>query len=148
MVYDLKMSMFGPLPIRVILGISFFLHGLPKLMNPERTQGFLSNIGMPIELSIAIILLEVIGGITVLIGVATRIIALLFSIFMISIILVVKLPDGFIGGYELELLLAAMSVSLVLTGPGILSIEWNILKREAIPKGTEIDNSAKIKNKR
>ncbi len=32
----------------------------------------------------------------------------------------------------------AISVSLVLTGPGRISIEWNILKRELIPYGKKI----------
>jgi hypothetical protein len=52
--------------------------------------------------------------------------------------LLVKLPDGFVGGYELESLLIAISVSLLLTGPGQISIEWNILKREIFPKGRSI----------
>jgi hypothetical protein len=32
----------------------------------------------------------------------------------------------------------AISVSLLLTGPGRISIEWNVLKRELFPKGKQI----------
>ena len=32
----------------------------------------------------------------------------------------------------------AMSISLVLTGPGRISIEWDILRLELIPRGKEI----------
>jgi hypothetical protein len=35
-------------------------------------------------------------------------------------------------------LLLSISASLILTGPGKVSLEWNILKREIFPKGKEI----------
>ena len=57
---------------------------------------------------------------------------------MIGAIVLVKLPDGFVGGYELESLLIAISVSLLLTGPGRISIEYDVLKREIFPKGKSI----------
>lgn len=36
-----KLSMFGPLPIRILAGITFIAHGLPKFENVVGTQGFL-----------------------------------------------------------------------------------------------------------
>jgi putative oxidoreductase len=57
---------------------------------------------------------------------------------MISATLLVKLADGFVGGYELELLLIAISISLLITGPGRVSIEWDVLKRELFPRGKEV----------
>jgi uncharacterized membrane protein YphA (DoxX/SURF4 family) len=39
-----------------------------------------------------------------------------------------------VGGYELELLLMAISISLLLTGPGRISIEWDVLKKELFPR--------------
>lgn len=57
---------------------------------------------------------------------------------MIGSTIVAKLPKGFVGGYELDLLLMAISISLILTGPGRLSIEWNILRRELFPRGKEM----------
>jgi putative oxidoreductase len=53
---------------------------------------------------------------------------------MIGAILLVKVSKGFIGGFELDLLYLAIMISLILTGPGSLSIEKNILKREIFPK--------------
>jgi putative oxidoreductase len=82
--------------------------------------------------------LEVIGGIFLLVGVVTRISAALFIIDMIGAIVLVGLPDGFVDGYELESLLIVISVSLLITGPGRISVEWDILKREIFPKGREI----------
>jgi putative oxidoreductase len=72
------------------------------------------------------------------VGVVTRISAALLIIDMIGAIVLVKLPDGFVGGYELESLLIAISVSLLLTGPGRISIEYDVLKRKIFPKGKSI----------
>jgi putative oxidoreductase len=83
-------------------------------------------------------LLEVIGGIFLLLGVVTRIIAALFIIEMIGAILVAKISKGFVGGYELDLLLITISISLLLTGPGRISIEWDVIKREMFPRGKTI----------
>jgi putative oxidoreductase len=83
-------------------------------------------------------LLEVIGGIFLLLGVVTRITAALFIIEMIGAILVAKISKGFVGGYELDLLLITISISLLLTGPGRISIEWDVIKREIFPRGKTI----------
>jgi putative oxidoreductase len=130
-----KLLMFGPLPIRILAGITFIVHGLPKFDNVAGTQGFFGSVGLPPELAIPIGLLEVIGGIFLLVGVVTRTAAALFIIEMIGATLVVKISKGFVGGYELELLLMAVCISLLLTGPGRVSIEWDVLKREIFPRG-------------
>jgi putative oxidoreductase len=57
---------------------------------------------------------------------------------MIGATLTAKLSKGFVSGYDIDLLLTAVSISLLLTGPGKPSIEWNLLKREIFPKGKEI----------
>jgi putative oxidoreductase len=133
-----KLLMFGPLPIRVLAGITFLAHGLPKFENITGTQGFFGSVGLPPELAILIGLLEIIGGIFLLVGVVTRIAAALLIIDMIGAIFLVKISKGFVGGYELELLLMAICISLLLTGPGRVSIEWDVVKREIFPRGRSI----------
>ena len=118
-----KLLAYGPLPIRILAGITFLAHGLPKFENIAGTQGFFGSIGLPPELALPIGLLEIIGGIFLIVGVVTRISAALLIIDMIGAIILVKLPDGFVGGYELESLLIAISVSLLLTWRGRISIE-------------------------
>jgi len=54
---------------------------------------------------------------------------------MIGVTLLVKISKGFVEGYELESLLIAIGISLLLTGPGRISIEWIVLKREIFPRG-------------
>lgn len=133
-----KLLAYGSLPIRIVAGITFIAHGLPKFENIAGTQGFFGSIGLPPELALPVGLLEVIGGIFLLVGVATRISEALFIIDMIGAIVLVRLPDGFVDGYELESLLIAISVSLLITGPGRISVEWDILKREIFPRGKAI----------
>ena len=125
---------FAPLPLRIIAGIGFMIHGLPKLLDITNTQNSFTNMGLPPELAVIIGLLEFIGGLAILLGIFTRIAAGLLAINMIGAILLVKLSKGFIGGFELDLLYLAIMISLILTGPGSISIEKNILKREMFPK--------------
>lgn len=110
------------------------IHGLPKLLDITNTQSSFTNMGLPPELAVIIGLLEFIGGLVILLGIFTRIAAVLLAIDMIGAILLVKLSKGFIGGFELDLLYLAIMISLILTGPGSISIEKNILKREIFPK--------------
>ena len=129
-----KLIEFAPLPLRVIAGIGFMIHGLPKILDIGKTQGSFMNMGLPHDLAILIGLLEFIGGLAILLGVFTRIAAGLFAIQMIGAIILVKLSKGFIDGFELDLLYLAIMISLLITGPGFLSIEKNLLKREMFPK--------------
>jgi putative oxidoreductase len=94
-------------------------------------------VGLPAAMAVPVGLLEVIGGVALLIGVLTRIASILFIIEMIGSTITAKLTKGFVGGYEVDLLLMAIAISLLLTGPGRISIEWNILKRELFPKGKQ-----------
>ena len=110
------------------------IHGLPKLLDIPGTQSSFTNMGLPPELAVIIGLLEFIGGLAILLGIFTRIAAILLALNMIGAILLVKLSKGFIDGFELDLLYLAIMISLILTGPGSLSIEKNILKREMFPK--------------
>jgi putative oxidoreductase len=133
-----KLTAYGPLPIRIVAGIAFIVYGLPKLSSIAATQNLFSHMmGLPAAMALPIGLLEVIGGIAILTGILTRITAILFIIEMIGATIII-LPKGFVGGYELPLLVLSISASLLLTGPGKLSVEWNILKREIFPKGKQI----------
>ena len=133
-----EISLYGQLPIRILAGITFIAHGIPKLVDPTMTQGFFGNIGLPPEMAIPIGVLEVVGGFALLIGILTRIASILFVIEMIGVTFMVKISEGLVGGFELELLLMSISVSLLLTGPGRISIEYDILRRELFPRGRDL----------
>ncbi len=78
-------------------------------------------------------LVELIGGFAVILGLGTRIISALFTIIMLVALFKVKLAAGFTGsaqaaGYELEIVLLAMSAALAFSGSQLLSVERLLLK--------------------
>jgi putative oxidoreductase len=130
----------------VVVRIIFISHGTPKLVNIPGTQHFFSQaLGFPPEMAVIIALLEVIGGFALLFGILTRVSAILFIIEMIGSTLTAKLSKGFVSGYDFDLVLMAVSISLLLTGPGKPSIECDLLKREIFPKGKELVLSLRYK---
>ncbi|MEM2759240.1 MAG: DoxX family protein [Nitrososphaerales archaeon] len=133
-----KAFLFGSLPIRVMVGIAFMAHGYPKLVDIEGTQRFFGQIGLPTELAVPIGLLEFVGGLVLLVGILTRISSALLIGDMIGAILLVKISRGFVGGAEIDLLLLAGCASFLIAGPGRISIEWDLIKREIIPRGKQL----------
>jgi len=99
---------------------------------------FFQSISLPSELFLPIAFLEVNGGLAILLGVLTRIASLLFIIEMTGAIVFAKLSKGFVGGYEFELLLISICITLALVDPGMVSIENYILKREIFPRGKQL----------
>ena len=140
-----QLMKFGPLPIRILAGLTLLLHGLPKITDISGVQSFFPNLGLPPELAIPVTLLEVIGGLALLFGILTRIASGLIIIEMIGAVVVAKLSKGFVGGYELELLIVAICISLFISGPGRISIEYDVLKREIFPRGKQLVDSLRQK---
>jgi putative oxidoreductase len=137
-VNSLQLMKFGPLPIRLLVGVALVAHGLPKFYDMPGTQGFFGSIGLPGELAILIATLEVIGGFVIILGILTRIAAGIVVLEMIGTTLHVKFSKGFVGGYELDLLIMAICITLFITGPGRISLEYDVLKREIFPRGKKI----------
>jgi putative oxidoreductase len=105
--------------LRLALGLLILLHGINKLP-PER--------GLPSVLAYGVYLGEIVGPVLIIIGVWTRLGALLIVANMIVAILVAHLGDLFVinkqGGYELELqaMYLFSAVALTLTGAGRYSV--------------------------
>ena len=122
------------LPLRIVLGIVFIVHGQAKLWNLEGTAGFFSNLGIPLPavFALAIGLLEFVGGIALLAGFVTRYAAGLLAINMLAALLLVHLKNGFVVsaqavGYEFVLTLLAASLTIALAGAGPLSLDRGML---------------------
>jgi putative oxidoreductase len=133
-----KVSSFAPIPIRIIAGIVFIMHGLPKFSNVHGTQGFFGSHGLHPELALPISLLELIGGIALILGILTRIASILFIIEMAYTTFIMKFSHGFSGpgDFELDIIMLSIAISLSLSGPGRISIERDLLKREIFPKAS------------
>ena len=135
---SLKLMQFGPFPVRIMLGITFLVHRVPSLSDFDRMQGLMGNFGLPPEAAYIVALLETGGAISIMSGILTRITAGFFIVLMTCTTLVVKMSRGFLGGFEVDLLLLAIAASLLITGPGRISIEWDVLKREIVPRGKQL----------
>jgi putative oxidoreductase len=133
-----KLLQFGPFPLRIMIGITFLAHRVSSLADFGQVQGFVGRMGLPPEFAFVIATLEIGGAITMFAGVLTRITAVLYIIMMLGTTFVVKFSRGFVGGFEVDLLLLVMAVSLLITGPGRISIEWDVLKREIWPRGRSL----------
>ena len=80
----------------------------------------------------AIAVLELAGGLALILGILTRIVAALLVLDMLGALFLVHAPAGIFaanGGYELVLLLAAAAFALALTGAGRLSVDRALFGR-------------------
>ena len=115
--------------MRTAIGVIFIIHGFGKFGNPG-FGGWISSMGIPAEMQIPIALAEFIPGILLIIGVLTRISASLISIVMLGAIFLVKGASSLTGerGYELDLILLAICLVVIVAGPGRASLSY-VLKK-------------------
>ncbi len=115
--------------LRVVVGFTFLMHGWQKLFE----LGFAGTMEMFVQMSVPlpgltgplVSVVELVGGALLLIGLATRLAAIVLAIDMLVAVLLVHLAGGFFVPYgvELVLLLLAGAVALVLGGPGAFALD-------------------------
>src|SRR5216683_2356424 len=116
----------GLLALRLALGIIFFSHGYPKLAHQGAgMQGFFVQHGLPGNFVYIAGVLEVFGGILLVLGLFTRGAALLLAIEMGVAIWKVHSAAGIyaVHDYEFPLAVLAGSFALATVGAGRLSLD-------------------------
>jgi putative oxidoreductase len=117
--------------LRLAIGIVFIIHGYPKLGAQQRKQGaeWMKSMGLPGGFILFGGIVEFFGGIALLLGVLTSVIALLFALWMLSTTWLAagKMKKKFVGGYELDVILLLASLALAAIGGGIFSIDHLLL---------------------
>lgn len=117
--------------LRVTVGVIFLSHGIPKLLGGiPGTADFFGQIGIPVPGVAAwlVALLEVGGGLLLILGLFVVPVAILFVIHMALGIVLVHLAQGWYvvgpgqGGAEFNTLLIAASLALALGGPGLWAL--------------------------
>ena len=109
--------------LRAAVGVIFIAHGTGKFNTGF--VGFLTGpLGFPPEMQIPLALAETIPGILLIVGVLTRISASVLSIVMLGAIFYVKQASNLTGdgGFELDLILLAACLTIIVAGPGRVSI--------------------------
>src|SRR5512138_1051309 len=143
-----KLSSYWALPIRILFGIAFVIHGAPKLFSAAEHAGF---VGMLAQLHVPaagpaawlIGILEFFGGVGLILGLFTAEISVLLGIEMLFALFLVHLPNGFdtvrflgmtpegprfgMPGIEVNLLYIGALLSLFIGGPGPVSVDERIL---------------------
>ncbi len=117
---------FAPTILRIMLGIIFIIYGFGKFMKPGMAEKIFFTAGIrPVKLWVKVIAtLELISGLLLIIGFLTQLAAILTSLILIGAILKVRIKMGFMRGYDFELLLLVVSLSLLLLGPGAFAIDF------------------------
>jgi len=121
--------------LRVVLGVTFILHGGQKLFvfGFAGVSGAFAQMGIPAPglLGPFVAFVEFFGGIAILLGLLTRLAALGIGATMVVAILTVHLKNGFFAptGFEFPLSLLASAIALVITGAGDFSLDALIGER-------------------
>lgn len=116
--------------LRVFVGIVYLVHGYQKLFQfgIHGVAGMFGQSGIPLPLVSAVIvsLVEFVGGILLITGLATRIAAALNGIDMLVAIFAVHLKHGFTApmGFEHPFTLLGACICLVLAGGGALATQF------------------------
>lgn len=115
--------------LRVVIGAVFLAHGIQKLQNMEGVVGFFGSLGMSSFFAYLVAWIETLGGIAIILGFMTTIASYLLAIVMVGAIFTVKAKMGFLGGYELDLVLLAGLLALAWSKASYLSLDKRAFKK-------------------
>ncbi|NHC11814.1 DoxX family protein [Stutzerimonas degradans] len=119
----------GKLILRLALGVLMLLHGMSKLVNGvDGIVGMVTGLGLPAAIAYGVYLGEVIGPLLVIVGLYTRVGALLIAGNMLFALLLAHRAELFTlaptGGWALELQAMFLfgAVAVLLLGAGRFSV--------------------------
>jgi putative oxidoreductase len=135
--------------MRLVLGVTFFMHGAQKMLGWfggygfQGTMGFFTQqMGIPAPLAFLAICAEFFGGLGLILGLLSRIAALGITVNMLVAIAKVHSGNGFFmnwsgqqkgEGFEYHLLAIALAVVVMIKGSGAFSIDRAIEGRTSTP---------------
>lgn len=126
---DTRTAPYAALLLRVSLGALFLAHAGLKLFvfTPAGTAAFFGSVGLPPALAYVTIAAEVIGGISLILGVWTRVVAVVLTPILLGAIFAVHGGAGFFfdnahGGWEYPAFWIVALVVQALLGDGIYAL--------------------------
>ena len=126
---DSRTAPFAALLLRVTLGGVFLAHAALKLFvfTPAGTAKFFASVGVPGELAYLTIAAEIIGGVALIVGFRTRIVALALTPVLLGAIVLVHGSAGFFfnnpnGGWEYPAFWIVALVAQSLLGDGAYAL--------------------------
>lgn len=121
----LQFSDLGLFLLRLVIGLIFIYHALPKLKNPK---GMAAMIGMPAGMIFMLGLIESLSALGIILGVLIQLAALLLAIVMVGAIFmkIRKWGVPFAAmdktGWEFDLIILAASLAILFTGGGAITL--------------------------
>jgi putative oxidoreductase len=128
----------GLLVLRLVVGVTFLLHGLDKLGGLDGVEMFFDSLGIPAPgfMATLVALTETVGGVLLIVGLLTPVAGIALAIDMLVAGLTAHADKGFFvdkGGYELVLLLGTGCVALLIAGAGRFSADALALRGRQRP---------------
>lgn len=119
--------------VRIVIGIMFIMHGLPKWNNGIERVGnaFATNYGLPRWFAALAVFFELVGGGCLVVGLFTRFFAAALAIEMLIAMFAAHWPKGYsagAGGYEYVLLIGVVTFAIAIRGGGPYSVDRAIGK--------------------
>ena len=122
---------YGILVARILMAIIFIMAGLGKTADVAGFAGYMASGGIPAFLAWPVILFEILGGLAILIGYQTRIVALALAAFsVLSGVMFHFVPADQMQMTMLfkNLAMAGGYIALALYGAGPLSVDAKLAK--------------------
>ena len=121
----------GLLALRLVLGIIMIAHGYPKIFGGIHGHlEMVGRLGLPPALGYLSAGTEFFGGVLLLVGLLTRIVAIAIAIEMLVVIAKVHWQSGLMapGGYQFPLACGVIAFALIFLGAGPISLDWLLLR--------------------
>jgi putative oxidoreductase len=129
---DSRTAPYAVLLLRVSLGVLFLAHASLKLFvfTPAGTAHFFGSVGLPPVLAYLVIAAEVAGGIALILGLWTRIAAIVLLPILLGAIFTVHGAAGFFfnnanGGWEYPAFWSIALIVQALLGDGAYALRWS-----------------------
>jgi putative oxidoreductase len=126
---DSRTAPYAALLLRLTLGGLFLAHASLKIFTftPTGTAKFFASVGLPAELAYVVIAAEVLGGIALILGVWTRVVAIVLTPILLGAIFTVHGAAGFFfnnahGGWEYPAFWIVALVVQALLGDGAYAL--------------------------
>ncbi|WP_379153646.1 DoxX family protein [Paenibacillus sp. sgz5001063] len=123
--------------MRVVLGIIFVFHAVDKFqMGLGNVEAWFSSLGIPGFVAYVVAVIELVGGIMLILGLFTRYVSGVFVIVLVGAIFTAKLSVGLLGngqmaGYELDLAYILISLYLLVADRTPFSVDHVMISKRS-----------------